>query len=192
MKLNKVVVDGLFGMFRHEIPVNTADNITIVHCENGMGKTSILRLIDAFFNKRYLELRKIRFRELVFVFDSGDRICITRHEKASKSERYSQSKTDVELSVERTYPNNETKNDKLGLSKYDDVVAMAHEVAANFPYITQVAPDVWSDLRSNEVYHAAELVDMFGDILPRRRAKVTTHEWLGEITNDVDVLLIET
>ena len=53
MKLKKIRVKKLFGIFDHEIPVNNASGITIVIGENGLGKTVLLEMIEAFFKGRY-------------------------------------------------------------------------------------------------------------------------------------------
>ena len=39
MRITKISVKGLFGMFDHEIPLNQESRITIVHGPNGVGKT---------------------------------------------------------------------------------------------------------------------------------------------------------
>ena len=39
MRITKISVKGLFGMFDHEIPLNQESRITIIHGPNGVGKT---------------------------------------------------------------------------------------------------------------------------------------------------------
>lgn len=46
MRLEKISVTSLFGVFDHEIKLNTDDGITIVIGENGLGKTVILEAIN--------------------------------------------------------------------------------------------------------------------------------------------------
>ncbi len=36
MKIIKISVDGLFGIFNHEIPLNIKERITIIHGLNGL------------------------------------------------------------------------------------------------------------------------------------------------------------
>ena len=40
-RLQRVVVDGLFRTYDHEIELNLADRVTLLHGPNGVGKTSI-------------------------------------------------------------------------------------------------------------------------------------------------------
>ena len=70
MRIKQVSVTKLFGMFDHVIPFNLGEHITIIHGSNGLGKTTLLRMINGFFNNRYSELRSIPF--LAFQIDFDD------------------------------------------------------------------------------------------------------------------------
>ncbi|PWK15570.1 AAA family ATPase [Tumebacillus permanentifrigoris] len=70
MKITRVVVKGLFGIFDHDIPINTQDNITIIHGPNGFGKTALLKLVNSIFRRDFAELWKIPYHEIeVFLTD---------------------------------------------------------------------------------------------------------------------------
>lgn len=69
MKIKKIVVKNLFGMFNHEIPLNTDEHITIIHGPNGYGKTILLTLIHAVFNRKLEKIRSIPLDELKIEFD---------------------------------------------------------------------------------------------------------------------------
>lgn len=45
MRVKSIAVKGLFGTFDHEIPLTSADRVTIIHGPNGFGKTMMLRMI---------------------------------------------------------------------------------------------------------------------------------------------------
>ena len=64
MRIEKIIVNKLFGIFDHEISLNMSDRITILHGKNGVGKTTVLRLVNGFFNSKYSELRAIPFEKL--------------------------------------------------------------------------------------------------------------------------------
>jgi predicted ATP-binding protein involved in virulence len=51
MKITQISVGKLFGQFNHSIKLNINENVTIIHGPNGVGKTTLLRLVDAIFNK---------------------------------------------------------------------------------------------------------------------------------------------
>ncbi|MCY3979098.1 MAG: AAA family ATPase [Chloroflexi bacterium] len=74
MRITKISVKGLFGMFDHEIPLNQDDRITIIHGPNGVGKTVLMRMVHGLFHYQYELLGATPFEELVIEFDNGDRI----------------------------------------------------------------------------------------------------------------------
>ena len=47
VRVTKIEVEGLFGIFHHEIPPDRAERVTIIHGPNGYGKTVVLRMIAA-------------------------------------------------------------------------------------------------------------------------------------------------
>jgi energy-coupling factor transporter ATP-binding protein EcfA2 len=76
MRIKQISVTKLFGIFDHVIPLNLDERITIIHGINGVGKTSILRLINGIFNAQYSELLKIPFEELTLKFEDNNSIII--------------------------------------------------------------------------------------------------------------------
>lgn len=78
MRINKISVTKLFGVFNHPVSLNMEDRITIIHSPNGFGKTALLRLINGFFNSPYSELRTIPFEEFRIDFDDGSYLQITK------------------------------------------------------------------------------------------------------------------
>jgi predicted ATP-binding protein involved in virulence len=43
MRIRKLSIEGLFGMFNHVIPLHTDERVTIIHGPNGVGKTTVTR-----------------------------------------------------------------------------------------------------------------------------------------------------
>lgn len=78
MRIQKISVTGLFGIFDHEIPLNIDDRITMIHSPNGFGKTIILKMLDGFFNSRYSIFQTIPFQEFRVDFDNKSSIKITK------------------------------------------------------------------------------------------------------------------
>ena len=76
MRSKQISVTKLFGIFDHVIPLNLDERITIIHGINGVGKTSILRLINGIFNAQYSELLKMPFEELILKFENDNSIAI--------------------------------------------------------------------------------------------------------------------
>ncbi len=78
MRITKIAVKGLFGMFDHEIPLNQESRITIVHGPNGVGKTVLMRMVHGLIHYDYNLLRSIPFEKMVVEFDVGDVAVISK------------------------------------------------------------------------------------------------------------------
>ena len=78
MRITRIGVDGLFGMFNHDIGMKTDDRITIIHGMNGYGKTTILRMVNALFNRRYSDLRSTPFKEFRVDLEDGSTISVSK------------------------------------------------------------------------------------------------------------------
>lgn len=75
MRISKVSVKKLFGIFDHEIQMQDS-RITIIHGPNGYGKTVLLRMIHSLFNSKYKVFSEIPFAEFRVVFDNKDHITV--------------------------------------------------------------------------------------------------------------------
>ena len=82
MRIVKISVTKLFGTFDHVIPLNLDERITIIHGKNGVGKTSLLKLINGFFNLKYSEIRAIPFEEFRIDFDDHSFVIIAQEENS--------------------------------------------------------------------------------------------------------------
>ena len=87
MRINKISVTKLFGVFNHPVSLNMEDRITIIHSPNGFGKTALLRLINGFFNSRYSELLAIPFAEVIIDFDDESYLQITKSIDTSEDKK---------------------------------------------------------------------------------------------------------
>jgi predicted ATP-binding protein involved in virulence len=76
MRIKQISITKLFGIFDHVIPLNLDERITIIHGINGVGKTSILGLINGFFRGQYSDLLGIPFEEFRLEFDNDNDIVL--------------------------------------------------------------------------------------------------------------------
>ncbi len=90
MRITRIFVEKLFGVFDHEIRLNMDDRITIIHAPNGYGKTIILKMLDGIFNDRYVELYNTPYKSFQIEFDGGQKIEIQQGfiEKISQNEEW--------------------------------------------------------------------------------------------------------
>lgn len=85
MRITKVSVKKLFGIFDHEIPLNQDSRITIIHGPNGVGKTVLLNMLHGLFHYEYERIGKmIPFKQFRIEFEGG--AFITGEKSADNSE----------------------------------------------------------------------------------------------------------
>ncbi|MCC7430892.1 AAA family ATPase [bacterium] len=94
MRIREILISKLFGIFSHKIQLK--DKVTIIHSPNGLGKTSLLRLINAVFKNDVAILTSIPFSELKLTFDDGSKITVSK-----SSELNYKSKPDLNLELKK-------------------------------------------------------------------------------------------
>ena len=77
MRITKVSVKKLFGIFNHEIPLHTS-RITIVQGPNGFGKTILLTMLHGLFDSKYEAFHKVPFDEFRVDLSTGDAITVKK------------------------------------------------------------------------------------------------------------------
>ena len=80
MRIRHISVKNLFGIFDHDIPLNSEERITIVYGPNGFGKTYTLSLVNELFNPGYHDFYSIPFDEVSVALDDGSTICLRKRE----------------------------------------------------------------------------------------------------------------
>lgn len=195
-------VDGLFGRFDHLIEFNPESDLTIITAPNGYGKTMLIRILDAFFNRRLSFFLKLDFRKITISLASGKHIEIIKEQPTPLNE-------DVEESaeVENTEEDVETRDRKNAVYikifgfGYDDERYEIKPSASpralmyidrTFP-VDKLSADRWLDFESGNYLTTNEIVDKFGHLVPEQFG---THSkiplWLQEAIGAADTHLIET
>ncbi len=88
MRITKVSVKGLFGMFDHEIPLNQESRITIIHGLNGVGKTVMLQILHDLFHYEYRLIGQIPFEQFCLEFENGESISVEKEITESDEAKY--------------------------------------------------------------------------------------------------------
>ncbi len=78
MRIVSIAVKGLFGLFNHEVPLQSAERVTIIHGPNGFGKTAILRMIAALIQGKKEIFEQTPFSEFSITLDDGSSRIIRR------------------------------------------------------------------------------------------------------------------
>ncbi|ACK64717.1 AAA ATPase [Rippkaea orientalis PCC 8801] len=189
MRVKKITVNKLFGIFDHEISLNMSDRITILHGKNGVGKTTVLRLINGFFNSKYSELRSIPFEKLTIFFDNDTHLVIFPTKKEDTIRK------NINFSLLENATNKklkffeyESKAKYLG-SERNFPISMIDEL---IPNLERIHPRRWLYLPSGELLNLDDIVERFSEYLPPlKELQSNQPEWLDNIKNSICVRFIE-
>jgi predicted ATP-binding protein involved in virulence len=186
MRIQQISVTGLFGIFNHVIPLNMSDRITIVHGPNGFGKTVMLRILNSFFNSRYLVLREIPFTHFQIVFDDSSIVDIVKDPDSSHEE---EKKAQITFLL--------SGND-LGVFSLDlktpstpDEINFPLEVLNQIIGLRQVDFNLWRYLPTDEHFSFPEVLDRFEEMLPSSVKLREDPKWLEQLKCNIQVHLIE-
>lgn len=71
LRVARIEVEGLFGLYSHRIELNLDERVTILHGPNGVGKTMLLRMVDFVLGGRWYGLGTVPFRLFHVHFTDG-------------------------------------------------------------------------------------------------------------------------
>ena len=160
MKILKVEFARLFGFFNYSIDFH--DTVTIVHGPNGCGKTTMLKIIDAVFNKKAEVIKSTDFKSVQFYFSEGSF-----------------------LEVERKQVNMALKGERIGGITYlvytviadgqkyvfdsfesgEEYQMMIEKVLNSYrplPYLERTSTGTWNDRRHGEILTTEEVITRYG------------------------------
>ncbi|MBP0013609.1 MAG: AAA family ATPase [Roseofilum sp. SID2] len=184
MKIEKISITGLFGVFDHVISLNQEDRITIIHGPNGFGKTSILRLIDGLFNSNYSVFNSIPFTNLKVDFDDGNTL-------------------DVTLEINDDYPdgtpcishssdpnNNFYTQSTIELSQ--NTIDLLSILTKSIPELHRIDRNEWLYIPTNEIFSFADIIYYFEDRIPQRFLRdIKKPDWLEKIQKNINIKLVK-
>jgi len=156
-RISKICIFELFGMFNHEIPLHTTENITILHGQNGVGKTTILKIINALFNGKLFSLFNYSFKILRVEFTNDEYIELEKNI------------TDVEITGHRILKFRGSYFLKeIVISEKD--YHMNHRVHYGvfeecLPFIERIGPRTWFDRRMGARLNEMDIMEIYRDEL---------------------------
>ena len=162
MRIEKIIVNKLFGIFDHEISLNMSDRITILHGKNGVRKTTVLRLVNGFFNSKYSELRAIPFEKLTIFFDDYTHLVILPkqiEDVMRKSFRFSLLKNGTNNKIESFEYKSKAKylgsDRSFPISIIDEVI----------PNLERISARRWLHLLTDEILNLDDIIERFSHSL---------------------------
>lgn len=75
MKISRLIVKGLFGLYDYDIDFsNQGEDFTVLTSPNGYGKTTLLRIINSLHVRRLYYLYTLKFAHVLFLFDDKSQL----------------------------------------------------------------------------------------------------------------------
>ena len=180
LRLEHVVVDGLFDIYDHNIHLNLEDRVTLLHGPNGVGKTVVLKMIDAVLRENFYYFVDIPFERFVLTFNDGTVISLTAPDVHSGSTgRYSLTLTHQGV----------TRSADINFHLYK-----AASLAAQIDYLRphDFLSHTWIDIRDGEELSASEVVGRFsGSTSPHDYREEEEISWFSSFLYNAKTHLIE-
>jgi ABC-type cobalamin/Fe3+-siderophores transport system ATPase subunit len=151
MRIRKVTIKGLFDLFDHEIPFKTKERVTIIHGPNGVGKTTILRLLADLFSRRLNSLRVIPYRILTIRFEKPDRTLTVQRIPPKKSNALA--KLEFRLSGRGRRPDNHVEKEVPEDFRAARRVLPFHAMDDLVPSLERIGARQWLDRRTGGSSH---------------------------------------
>lgn len=196
MKIDKIEVKKLFGVFDHEIPLNIKEHITIIHGPNGYGKTILLTMLEEIFSSRYSMIQSIPFSEFFVYFDDKSSICL-RKKDAFEEENRKKSKNGEPLVIEWNSPRSKQKFSYPIDLEFRNLSFPLQMIIEELKLgLERVGPTTWMYLPTREVLSLSQIVDRFGHRFPlpiQDMMKIKKEpSWLKKIKSSVNINFIKT
>lgn len=151
LRLQRIEVDGLFGIYDHHIDLNLAERVTLLHGPNGVGKTSVLRMVDAALRNDLAYFRRIPFARFLLQFHDDSTLELHRPSTFSAMEG--------PATLKLTNADGTIHHGSIDLHP-----SAAESIAMRIPYLQPhySLPGNWIDVRDGTVLSDPELVSQFG------------------------------
>ena len=153
LRLRRIEVAGLFGVYDYHIDLNLKDRVTLLHGPNGVGKTTVLRMVDALLRNDFTCFKRIPFARFLLGFEDGSTLELqTSHDQENGEGAGTLTLITTADSARHT--------DRVDLRRPE-----AETVAARIDYLLphHSIPNTWIDVRDGEVLPGSEVISRFGD-----------------------------
>lgn len=186
LRVQSIRVDRLFDLFDPRVDLKLAERVTILHGPNGVGKTMLLRMVNALLDGRYSLFQRVPFRRFALELTDDSRVELAPvSAKPSKKQRPL-----LRLILFRAGK----EVDRHDVSANQDVLSMAEAVTGRFPWVRRIGDDLWTDDREPGLLSAEDIVSRYANDFPTRlrpEKNSSDPSWLNDLRSTVRVHLIE-
>jgi predicted ATPase len=153
MQISRIEIKNLFGMFDHDINLKTKDRITIIHGPNGVGKTTVLKLIQDVFSAKFFALQAVHFKQISITFSNKQKLEVVRGTGGKLTLVLSKGKSVLEKFPLEYKSSGKEVGEHIPLGAIEDFL----------PNLNRVAAQLWFDENSNDTISLDEVMYRYGD-----------------------------
>ena len=180
MKIIRYSVKKLFKTYDHEIDLSSDDQIKIILGQNGIGKTAMLKMMNAFFSYNLEEMQNYYFDLITFSFDDGTSIEISHVE--------SDVRISMRLKTKKVYADFSQIREDSELARTKMKFILSKES------YRKLEDDRWMHRVTGEILQTEDLLEMYKDVYPHLE-DLNIHgypSWLDTIVKSVHIEMIGT
>ncbi len=178
LRLKRIVVDRLFGIYDHDINLNLDERVTLLHGPNGVGKTAVLGMIDALLQQRLDYFRPIPFARFRLSFHDGSSIDLAAPPDGPLDER--------RYTLTLTRPGRSHSATVSGFSRAEQIAARTEYLRPHWEL-----PQTWVDKRDGELLRANDVLSRFSDGPPTETRDEDDISWFGQFLKNANAHFIE-
>jgi predicted ATP-binding protein involved in virulence len=181
MRLRKIKTARLFGLFDHFVPLNMDERITIIHGPNGFGKTAILRLVSALFNRQFSVLLELPFESISLEFDNNKTLTLRkRSENALQGEKHSARFLSADYDGHT--------EDLSRLISVEVAETPPGAIEDFLPFLTRTGPHEWFNNHTGESLSIDDIAIQFPEHFPHARHRARAMQaWLRTLIDGFTV-----
>ena len=180
LRLERIEVDGLFHLFDHHISLNLDHRVTLLHGPNGVGKTVVLRMVNALLQERFDIFRTIPFSRFSLEFQGGATLALKP--------------PDDTLPEPRRFTLELTTDSQVKTTTITPKGSRAAAVAARVDHLQahESGLSTWVDTRDAELLTASDVISRYDPATtPSELNENDSAEWFSAFLEHANAYLIE-
>ncbi|EQB2597503.1 AAA family ATPase [Aeromonas salmonicida] len=186
MRLTKIEITKLFGIFDHEIPLSYNGNVTIIHGPNGVGKTMLLKMISSLIAGRTALFERVPFHEFKATREDGTTITISKQSVPKSNNERTDTKLNILIKNSQDEP-----LDIEGVSSQDISLDYLDSIDHLIPSPYHRKLWGWRKGSGRKIYSLEEMVDIFPQIQSELPDGFITNIF-SPFTSGMEIFFVET
>ena len=186
MRILNVELKKLFGYYDYNIDFQ--DTVTIIHGPNGCGKTTMLKIINAIFNKNFQSIKSTDFESVKFLFSDASSL------KVERKIFYLDEGNDTSIyRFVYTISNSHSQKTFDSFEKSSEFIKYAEKVLRNnrpLPYIEKVSDNNWLDRRRDTNLTTSDVISLLIKRYGQENLDDDIPEEVQNILDSINVRLI--